>query len=80
MRYSVFLEPVDEPELSGYYYAHVPTLDLTTHGQGVEGALAAARELVAAWIAEKRARGETVPTQSESLIGHIEIADALVGP
>lgn len=80
MRYSVFLEPVDEPEFSGYYYAHVPTLDLTTHGQGVEGALAAARELVEVWISEKRGRGEPVPTESESLIGYIEVADALLGP
>ena len=57
MRYSVFLEPVNEPELPGYYYAHIPTLDLTTHGQGIEGALAAARELIEAWIDEKRPGG-----------------------
>lgn len=54
MRYSVFLEPVNEPQFQGYYYAHIPTLDLTTHGQGIEGALAAAQELIEAWIAEKR--------------------------
>ena len=63
MRYSVFLEPVNEPEFPGYYYAHIPTLDLTTHGQGIEGALAAAQELVEAWIAEKRAHGEPVPVE-----------------
>lgn len=33
MRYSVLLEPVNEPEFEGYYYAHIPTLDLTTHGK-----------------------------------------------
>ena len=77
MRYSVFLEPVNEPDFKGYYYAHIPALDLTTHGQGIEGALVAAQELVEAWIAEKRARGETVPAEEKSLIAQIEVADAL---
>jgi len=54
MRYSVFLEPVNEPQFQGYYYAHIPTLDLTTHGQGIEGALAAAQGLIEARIAEKQ--------------------------
>ncbi len=79
MRYSVFLEPVREPEFQGYYYAHIPTLDLTTHGEGMEGALKAAQELVEAWITEKRAHGETVPVESKSLIAQIEISDALLG-
>ncbi|MBI4401660.1 MAG: type II toxin-antitoxin system HicB family antitoxin [Nitrospirae bacterium] len=78
MRYSVFLEPVKEPEFQGYYYAHIPTLDLTTHGQGMEGALTAAQELAEAWIAEKRARGESVPVESKSLIAQIEVPDALL--
>lgn len=80
MRYSVLLEPVQEPGFDGYYYAHIPTLDLTTHGLGVEGALAAARELVEAWIAEKRLHGEAVPPGSTALIGQIELPDALLGP
>ena len=54
MRYSVVLDPIHEPEFEGYYYAHIPTLDLTTHGQGIEGALTAAQELVEAWVSEKR--------------------------
>jgi len=79
MRYSVFLEPVNEPEFEGYYYAHVPALDLTTHGKGVDGALAAAKELTEAWIAEKRTHGEQVPVESsQSVITHIEIPDALL--
>ena len=73
MRYSVFLEPIKEPEFQGYYYAHIPTLDLTTHGQGLEGALAAARELMEAWIAEKRAHGEPVPVEDQSLIAQVEV-------
>ena len=80
MRYSVFLEPVNEPEFKGYYYAHIPALDLTTHGQGIEGALGAAQELVEAWIAEKKAHGETVPVEEKSLIVQIEVADALLRP
>lgn len=78
MRYSVFLEPVHEPEFEGYYYAHVPTLDLTTHGKGVDGALAAAQELTEAWVAEKRAHGEPIPVESQSVVKHIEIPDALL--
>ena len=80
MRYAVLLEPIQEPGFEGFYYAHIPTLDLTTHGQGVEGALTAARELVEAWIAEKRAHGESVPVETGALIGHIEVADALLSP
>ncbi len=80
MRYSVFLEPVNEPEFKGYYYAHIPALDLTTHGQGIEGAIGAAQELVEAWIAEKKAHGETVPVEKKSLIAQIEVADALLSP
>lgn len=63
MRYSVLLEAVSQAGFEGYYYSHVPALDLTTHGQGVEGALRAAQELVEAWKAEKRAHGESVPTE-----------------
>ena len=61
------------------YYAHIPTLDLTTHGQGIEGALAAARDLIEAWIAEKRAHGESVPVETKPLITQIEVPDALLG-
>ena len=78
MRYSVFLDPVTEPEFLGYYYAHIPSLDLTTHGQGVEGALQAAQELVEVWIAEKRAHGETVPVEERAVIRHIDVPDALL--
>ena len=80
MRYSVLLEPVNEPEFQGYYYAHIPTLDLTTHGEGIDGALVAAQELTEAWIAEKRARGEAVPIEKKSLIAQIEVPDALLRP
>lgn len=80
MRYSVFLEPVREPEFAGHFYAHIPTLDLTTHGKGMDGALAAARELVTAWIEEKRSHGEDVPIESQSTVAQIEVPDALLRP
>ena len=80
MRYSVLLEAINEAEFQGYYYAHIPTLDLTTHGHGVEGALAAAQELVEAWIAEKQARGEPVPVETKSLIAQVDIPDAILRP
>jgi predicted RNase H-like HicB family nuclease len=78
MRYAVLLEPIHEVGFEGFYYAHIPTLDLTTHGQGIEGALVAARELVEVWISEKRAQGETIPSDAATVIGHIEVSDALL--
>lgn len=74
MRFSVLVEPVEESEgLPGYYYAHVPSLGLTTHGEGVEGALAAARDLIRLWVEEKRAAG-TEPAQArESLLATVEV-------
>ncbi|HEU4345536.1 MAG TPA: type II toxin-antitoxin system HicB family antitoxin [Candidatus Binatia bacterium] len=80
MRYTVLLEPINEPEFQGYYYAHIPTLDLTTHGQGIEGAIAAAQELIEAWVEEKRSRGESVPVETKSLVTQVEIPDAVLRP
>jgi predicted RNase H-like HicB family nuclease len=80
MRYSVLLEPINEPEFQGYYYAHIPTLDLTTHGQGIEGAIAAAQELIEAWVEEKRTRGEKVPIEAKTVIAQIDIPDAVLRP
>jgi len=74
MRYSILVEPVEPSEnLPGCYYAHVPSLGITTHGSGVEGAIAAARDLIHLWVEEKRAAGETpVPTR-ESLLATVEV-------
>lgn len=74
------MRPVNEPDFAGYYYAHIPALDLTTHGLGIEGGLKAAQELVEAWVTEKRAHGETVPAERNPVIGQIEVADALLRP
>ena len=75
MRYPVMLERVPNEEgLPGYYYAHVPSLGLTTHGQGMEGALDAARDLVALWNEEKRFNGEPVTDASEAILATVEVA------
>ena len=67
MQYSVMLDVIDGPGSEGYYYAHIPSLELTTHGQGIDGPLAAAKELAEVWIAEKSARGEPVPQESSAV-------------
>jgi predicted RNase H-like HicB family nuclease len=57
MQYGIIFEKIEEADfLAGYYYAHIPTLGLTTHGIGVEGARAAAIDLIKLWVAEKRAK------------------------
>jgi predicted RNase H-like HicB family nuclease len=59
MRFSVVFERVQDAGFpAGYYCAHVPSLGLTTHGPGVEGARQAAADLLRLWLAEKRASGE----------------------
>lgn len=78
MDYTVVYTKVEEPGFpSGYYYAHIPTLDLTTHGMGIEGAKAAAEDLVNLWVEEKQAAGETLPLESDMFTGKIHVADAL---
>ena len=75
MQYAVMLERVpDEEGMPGYYYAHVPSLSLTTHGLGIEGALEAARDLVQLWNEEKRAQGESIITQSNAILATVEVA------
>jgi predicted RNase H-like HicB family nuclease len=78
MRYTVVIEPTREPDDPGWYYVHIPALDLTTHGDGVEGAMAAARELAEAWIAERRAHGESVPVEEAGFVSQIEIGEDAV--
>lgn len=59
MSFGVLFEKVtDTDSPPGYYYAHVPSLGLTTHGLGIDGARKAAADLVGLWIAEKQANGE----------------------
>ena len=75
MRISVMLERLPEEEgMPGYFYAYVPSLGLTTHGLGMEGALEAVRDLVTLWNEEKRAHGETVASPSETILATLEVA------
>ena len=80
MFYSIVYERVDDPSLPpGYFYAHIPALDLTTHGEGIEGAKAAALDLLKLWVAEKKTNGESLPVEHESYFSKLEVEDAVHG-
>ena len=80
MQYSVWLDAIDEPGFEGYYYAHIPALDLTTQGHGTDGAMKAAKDLAELWVAEEHSRREVVPQESGALVARIEIPDAVLRP
>ena len=78
MKYGVLFESVNDADFPpGHYYAHIPALGLTTHGLGIEGAQAAALDLVQLWIAEKKANHEALPAVGECFFSTLEISDAL---
>jgi len=78
MTYTIVYQKINEKDfLPGYYYAHIPSLDITTHGLGIEGAKEAAKDLIKLWIDEKRAAGEEIIPEDELLISKLEIEDAL---
>lgn len=80
MRYTVVIQPTNEPDQPGWFYAHIPALDLTTHGLGIEGALAAAADLASGWIAELKSQGEPVPEESSGFVSSIEVRDDALHP
>lgn len=76
MVYGIVFEKVAaEEKPSDLYYAHVPALGLTTHGKGLDGARAAAVELIQLWLAEKRDAGEPVIPPSEFFFSTVEVPD-----
>lgn len=76
MRFSVVFERVQDADFpQGYYYAHIPSLGLTTHGLGVEGARQAAADLLRLWLQEKHSHGEIPPDSAETLFGTLEISE-----
>ncbi len=76
MNFGVLFEKVTDKDFpSGYYCAHVPSLGLTTHGSGIEGAREAAADLLRLWIAEKHANGEAIPQSGETLFSTLELPD-----
>ncbi|HEY3876948.1 MAG TPA: type II toxin-antitoxin system HicB family antitoxin [Candidatus Kapabacteria bacterium] len=74
MRYSVLYEKIHEPGFEGWYYAHIPAFDLTTHGLGIDGARAAAEDALDVWIRAKIDDGETIPSpDDDALLGTVEV-------
>lgn len=79
MKYSLIIEKISDGSLpDDFYYAHIPTLDLTTHGRGVEGATQAAVDLLKLWIEEKIHNKEQIPIETESYFTKIELSDAIL--
>ena len=76
MNFGVLFEKVTDAEFpAGYYCAHVPSLGVTTHGLGIDGAREAAADLLRMWTAEKRANGEKVNASGETLFSTLEVPD-----
>ena len=76
MNFGILFEKITDGDFpSGYYYAHVPSLGLTTHGMGIEGARQAVAELLQLWAAEKRANGEKISAPTETLFSTLELPD-----
>ena len=79
MKYGIILEKINEIDFpKDYFYAHVPTLGLTTHGKGIEGALAAAKDLISLWIDEKRTNLEYIPSPQETYYSVLEFEEYAV--
>jgi predicted RNase H-like HicB family nuclease len=79
MNYAILLERIEDQSFpKGYYYAHIPSLGLTTHGLGVDGAREAARDLLNLWIAEKKSNSEPIPTSGEFFFSTVELTDNAV--
>ena len=79
MKYGILLEKISETGFpKGYYYAHIPTLGLTTHGKGIEGALIAAKDLLSLWLEEKRANHEEVSEPKETFYSVLEVEEYAV--
>ncbi len=61
MTYTIIYEKItDGSAPEGFYYAHIPALDITTHGLGIDGAKDAAKDLMKLWIEEKRANNKVI--------------------
>lgn len=76
MNFGVLFEKVQDAGFPpGYFYAHVPSLGLTTHGLGIDGARAAALDLLRLWLEERKANGEPLPSSSEVLFSTLDISE-----
>jgi len=78
LSYTIVYEKVNDSKFQpDLYYAHIPALDLVTHGVGIQGAKDAAFDLIRLWIEEKKANHEPIKHEIESFISTIEIEDAI---
>jgi predicted RNase H-like HicB family nuclease len=78
MTYSIIYEKITDSNFPpGYFYAHIPSLELTTHGLGIEGAEQAAKDLLKLWLEEKRANGEIIKVEAETFYSKISIEDVI---
>ena len=75
MTYGLVFEKILEPGFEGYYYAHIPSLGLTTHGLGIDGARAMAHDMVTLWIEELLSEGKPFPSDGEVLLSTLEIRE-----
>ncbi|MBI5324785.1 MAG: hypothetical protein HZB41_05855 [Ignavibacteriae bacterium] len=74
MNIPILYEKIHEHDFpGGYYYAHIPTLNLTTHGLGIEGAKSAAGDLIKLWLDEKASNNEPISLTEEYLFSTIEM-------
>jgi predicted RNase H-like HicB family nuclease len=64
---------IDKDFPEGYYYAHIPTMNLTTHGKGIQGAQKAALDLIRLWLDEKKAHDEMPDLSDDFLFSTIEV-------
>jgi predicted RNase H-like HicB family nuclease len=72
VRYTALLLPGHEP---GVYVAFVPALDLVTQGEGIEGAIQAAREAATLAVRGLVRDGEEVPVEpAGGIVAGIEVA------
>ena len=76
MNFGILFEKVEDKDFPpGYFYAHIPSLGLTTHGVGVDGARQAALDLVRLWLAELKAHGDPLPVPKEILFSTLDVPD-----
>lgn len=75
MNFGVLYEKVTDKDFPpGYFYAHIPSAGLTTHGLGIDGAREAAAGLLRLWMVEKHAHGEAIPPAGENDLGASRIS------
>lgn len=67
MTYTIVYEKIKDASFPpGYFYTQIPSLDLTTHGLGIEGADSTAKDLVELWLEEKKTDAEVVTDEAET--------------